>query len=138
MKKYGKVLMLALVAALILASCGESAATADSTAADTTAADTTPAETDYYTNIPDGTDFGGKTFNIISYAQETSAWQIYIAAETENGDLLNDAAYRRNREVEELLNITVSETLIPGTAAHESTFKNSVLAGDNAYDVICY
>jgi len=138
MKLYGKFLTLALASALLLASCGGTSPSGDTTSADTTAPDTTPAETDYYVNVPDGADFTGEVFNIIGYAQETAAWQLYLDAESENGDLLNDAAYRRNREVEELLNIDIMQTLIAGTAEHEKTFKNSVLADGDEYDLICY
>jgi hypothetical protein len=140
MKKIGQSVTLVLAAALILASCGESQTelVGETTAADTIPTETTPVKIDYYMNVPEGTDFGGKTFTILGYSFNNGAWNIYLDPAEENGDIVNDAAYRRNREVEELLNISVEELLIEGNAAHEELFKKSVLAGDNSYDLICY
>ena len=139
MKTYGKALTLALAAALILASCGESQPEMGegSTAADTTAPDTTPAETDYYANVPDGADFGGYEFTVLTY-NNSGNWDIYIAPEAENGDIVNDAAFRRNSEVEDLLNITIEQVAVDGTNVHETNFKNSILAGEDEYDLCTF
>ena len=97
-----------LLSSLLLPACGSSGETespvqqtaAAGTAAET-AAETEPETTDYYAGIReavDNTDLGGYNFNFISY-DDNGYWQIYLYVEEENGDVLNDAAYRRNLEV---------------------------------------
>ena len=53
--------------------------------------------------------------------------------EEENGDPMNDAIYKRNRIVEDGLNVSIEATLIGGP---ESRAKRSIQAGSDDYDVI--
>ncbi|MBP3294079.1 MAG: hypothetical protein J6N32_10035, partial [Clostridia bacterium] len=78
--------------------------------------------------------FEGYTFTILSY-DTNAGWNLYLDSEGENGELLNDAAFRRNTEVEELLGIALEQ--VP-TGDYESMYSNSVLAGDNTYDLVCF
>ena len=59
-------------------------------------------EADFYEKLR-GIDLGGYDFRVLSY--EATTWNVYIDPESETGDVLNDAAYKRNCEVEELLNV---------------------------------
>ena len=80
-------------------------------------------------------DFNGYNFRIISrsYAANAHWWNCDIAAEEETGDALNDAVYRRNKEVEEKYNIII--TNIPADNVSGDVSK-TVKAGDPAYDVV--
>ncbi|MCI8387800.1 MAG: carbohydrate ABC transporter substrate-binding protein [Clostridiales bacterium] len=57
-----------------------------------------------------------------------------VYTETENGEVLNDAVYRRNAIVEEKLGITFEIT--QSSADWETEALNSILANDDEYDVI--
>ncbi|MBR4896266.1 MAG: hypothetical protein IKZ41_07555, partial [Clostridia bacterium] len=88
-------------------------------------------EFDWYASLPEGTDFGGYTFTVVRY--EDSTWNIYIAPEEMTGEVLNDAAYKRTLEAEDLINIQVEE-LCEGN--YEGDFKNVVKAGESeTYDL---
>lgn len=139
-----------LLLALLLGSCSsapsaeESAGLAD-TAGDTAVAgnetaaeETVPAETepDWYANIPEGTNFDGYTFSALSYDYSNGNWSIYLAPAEMIGEGLNDAAYQRNTEVEELLGIKIEE-ILDGNS--ETSFKNSVMAGEGeTYDLLAF
>jgi len=53
--------------------------------------------------------------------------------EEENGDPINDAIYKRNRIVEDGLNITIKEILVSGP---ESKAKKAIQANSDDYDVV--
>ena len=79
--------------------------------------------------LPD-TDLGGRDFNILARAAVgTSEKEIWV--ESENGDVLNDAVYRRNSLVGERFNTTVK--LITGDP--NGGLKKSVQAGETVYDI---
>ena len=87
-------------------------------------------------NLPD-LDFGGAEVRISCRGDEDTILE--ITAEEENGDLVNDAVFRRNTAVEERLNVKL--TCVPGDswANYDSTLKkyrSSIQAGDNDYDII--
>lgn len=128
--------------ALLLASCSDSgtvpAVTDAANMSDTAAAVTEPAQTDKYESIRarinEGADFGGTPFHIISYQADN--WNIYLEPAAENGETLNDAAFRRNTEVEDLLNIDITAIYHDD---YVGQFRRAVLAGDStAYDLICF
>ncbi|NLE12276.1 MAG: hypothetical protein GX628_01220 [Clostridiales bacterium] len=81
-------------------------------------------------------DMKGRDFHIF-----TSDWCSYtpleitdICVEALDGEALNDAAFNRNREIEQLLNCTVSETADPsGQATAYTAVTKTVLAGDDVY-----
>lgn len=75
-------------------------------------------------------DLGGRKFNILARAAVgTSEKEIWV--ESENGDVLNDAVYRRNSLVNEKFNTEV--TLVTGDP--NGGLKKSVLAGETTYDI---
>ncbi len=126
---------------LLLAGCGDTPASA--TEGTKSADGEKPAVTEAVTedNYPsirakldEGVDFGGAPFNVLQYESET--WELYIAPEGETGETLNDAAFRRNTEVEELLNIDI-QAIVDGN--YTGKFRQAVLAGDGeSYDLICF
>ncbi|MBQ2707453.1 MAG: extracellular solute-binding protein [Clostridia bacterium] len=123
-----------LLAAMLLAGCGEAASSADTTAEGfgTTTADavTTRREAD----LPDK-DFGGENINFLvrgEKAQPTNFSHEIYAAE-ENGDAINDAVYRRNMAVQERFNVEITETAEDDSV---DAVRSSVLADDGAFDVV--
>jgi len=88
----------------------------------------------FYADLPAG-DYGGANFNIL-IPEHTSFEFISI----DNGEVIDDAVYRRNLEVEENLKVKINPIAIPGywdsKDAFLATAKNSIMAGDNAYDMI--
>ena len=78
-------------------------AAADAT---TTAASTAPAETEppkAFDTVPDDVDLGNYVFNIL-YTSRDEVYYDFLA-DTINGDVQNDAIFRRNSMVEEKLNV---------------------------------
>ena len=89
-------------------------------------------------SLPDGLDFGGETVNI--YVREASGDSyMEFGVESENGDIVNDVIYRRNKTVENRLNVNINVIPGPGWNSYAkalSNIRNSVFAGDQTYDVI--
>ena len=101
-------------------------------------ANTEPATERERPNIPEDTDYGGYEFRFlvpVVYQGESGDFN-EVCVEEENGETLNDAVYRRNRIVEELLNVKI--TTIVGTTWHEmpTSVKTSVQAGSDDFDAI--
>jgi len=122
---------------MLAASCGEASGSSDTTAPDSSGS-TSAVETEITLGIQPE-DNGGAEFRIL-----TTAYAAYEnVVEEENGDIVNDAIFRRNMAVEELLGIKFSYILgtTSGGASEEGKVLNkllesSVLAEDNAYDVV--
>ena len=55
-------------------------------------------------------------------------------AEEENGDIINDAIYRRNETVKALFNIDITASVSSENKAADAV--NTILAGDDQYDII--
>lgn len=83
--------------------------------------------------LPDA-DYGGTTFTILGreYAKLGTLPSIEFTVESENGDIINDTIYFRNRLVEENLNVTIESVI--GDA--NSLVPKSVMAGDGAYNLV--
>lgn len=133
-------LLALLMAGSSLLSCGgnEPEETDGGTGADT-AAETEPAETDPRRDakdgLPEGLQFGGRSFNIYCGILEEN--ELYFAGTGEtNGEIVNDAVYARNMAVEERLDIELN------TLGFEDTFQTIgqsvttlVMAGDTSFDL---
>ena len=99
-----------------------------------TSAEEVTTEQDIKSTLPTA-DFGGDEFNIFlwEYTQ--------MAATEENGDIINDAVYRRNTDIEELYNVKLNFTVRDGSSESgqaSSWFKTveaSILAGDGSIDL---
>ena len=104
MRKFTSALLLISILAA-LSACGGT----EQPAADTTA-DTTPEETlsAFEQNVPKA-DFGGAKFRIVGRADgDLQSLHVYeMTAETENGDVINDAVYARNMKISDYLNVEI-------------------------------
>jgi len=83
--------------------------------------------------FPD-TGYGGYNFRITGMVFEMAGAINDIVAEKENGDVINDAIYKRNIIVEEKLDISISNTQLP-MGQMLGTIKRSAAAGDDAFDI---
>ena len=90
--------------------------------------DEAPAE-DIFAGLETQT-YGGREFNIL--ARDQMFTQFY--ADEETGDIINDAVYRRNRTVEDKYEVRIN--VINSGEWSEQPIRNSVTAGDGAYDLI--
>ena len=92
--------------------------------------------------VPDDVTFPGETFTVL--CREDNAWGQYlheIAADEDATELVNEAVYKRNLEVEERFELEKLEAYaIPGQwMVYEdfvNTFKNSILAATGSFDLI--
>ena len=89
-------------------------------------------------NVSADLNFGGSDFTILT--REELMFGIEMGVEEINGDIINDAIYQRNRYVEERFDININIVKRLGIWGNEGQFndavRNSVKAGDNAYDLI--
>ena len=129
---------LAVIIALLLllqtaASCGDKPNDVPVTDGGTTEAEET--EADVFDGLAEKT-FGGKDFNFL--IRETEYDDYYI--ETESGDVLDDAVYRRNSEVEERFDVKINPISINGAWSNRDAYlgaiRNSVMAGSGEYDLV--
>ncbi|MCL1792811.1 MAG: extracellular solute-binding protein [Oscillospiraceae bacterium] len=86
-------------------------------------------------------DYGGYNFRILDYDGSVRyGWYASdvneVSAEEENGDPINDAIYKRNKETEALYNINIS--VVPTSEfnppAEAQAYRKYVLAGEDAFD----
>lgn len=132
MKRY---LTLAITAALMLSafSCGSggegkdnSTSAPESTGEETTA----PEETD---GLPEK-DMDKFELKIVHFDGNWLSWALTkLDAESETGDRLNDAIYKRNRNMEERFNCEINVTGKETITA--SDIQSEIMAGDSNYDV---
>lgn len=143
------ILTLALLASMLLTACGTSKSTKDTTTADTTAAPdvaetqaTAPAETEPASpfvadELPSDLNYGGKTFTLFGWSGMAVA-EFFV--EQQDGELVNDALYARNRAVEDRLGVELAFRLEPGRNAEQEAWLKiitaSILANDHAYDIV--
>ena len=84
-------------------------------------------------NLPDE-DYGGKDFNVATRPFDMSTEIFYMfTSEEENGDLINDALYRRTVAVEEKYKVKINQ--IPSDSPYQAVRK-SVKAGDDYFNLV--
>lgn len=83
-------------------------------------------------NLPE-TDFEGEIFRIST--KEGTLYEIYT--EEEDGEILNDALYQRNRTVEERFNVEIVPLITNADdgQTHVNNVKKTIIAGDDAFDL---
>lgn len=136
MKKHLRSAALWLAVLLLLSGCaanGASTGTQTQAVSDNAqAAETTSAE------LKDSLgehNFGGAVFDIVYSAEQLGAMWPYCA-ESENGDILNDAVWTRDARVKERFNVDIAYHDKGGTGTNQiNAMRDSVLAGDNQYDM---
>ncbi len=128
--------MLLLAMLLSLAACGNSAAETETTAdtstavTDTAAADTE--ETRPMHKVAEQ-DFGGATFTI-AYP-DWQGYRHYFFADEATGDAMNDAIFNRTINVEEHLNVDITQEDVGTIRDVETQVKNTVTAGDDVFSM---
>ena len=131
LKKFSRLTSLLLILAL-LSSCGSTSTdTKDTSASSDTTAE--PVETEETDGLPDKK-MDGFEFSINHFNKSWLSWAtVDLEATEENGDLVNDAIYKRNRGIEERFDckININESDKINTADIQS----EVMAGDSNYDV---
>ncbi|MHC1694800.1 MAG: hypothetical protein AB9835_05950 [Eubacteriales bacterium] len=134
----------ALILAAVLATAGLSACSQNTQQPDTTQPDTTQPGTQGTTqpeklqpDLPDadyeGYDFRFLHWEIAGWGDNFKSRDLY--AESETGESINDAVYKRNRYIEDKYNIKIS-LITQDIGVLGNTVKTSVLSNDNAFDVV--
>lgn len=130
-KKYLCLILAMLTAGTTFPACGNTAETETSSGNNedqTTATETRRDELPY-------TNYGGKEFNILCRTEMSYEFDV-----EQDGDIVNDAVYERNRSVEERFGVDFNYHKVNGGWDDRSIFLNtltgSVLAGDGAYDMV--
>ena len=84
--------------------------------------------------IPDS-DFGGRDFVILVGDPDEQVWTYTnMVVEEETGDSINDSYYRRNRLVEDRLNINIKQT-VTALGNDQTRIRRAVDSGDNSFDI---
>lgn len=134
MKKHITILLLLAMLAPMIASCGKPAET-ETQPVDTVAAETETVETELTDSLPEK-DFGGANYRVLTAAEQ---WQKFYNSE-QNGEIINDAVYKRNLTVEERFNVKLDYKVFNGYTAGMADVKNalsgSVMSGGNDYDMM--
>ena len=133
-------ILCALLAVLVLTSCGSGSTTdkTPETTADTTAETEVETEPDpnavrraISDDLPD-TDMDGYTYRVLSRQRDDFIEDIGLDLE-QNGDVVNDAIYNRNLTVSDRFNCKYEATF---TDSIDTTGINTITAGDDAFDVM--
>ncbi|MHC1696209.1 MAG: hypothetical protein AB9835_13260 [Eubacteriales bacterium] len=142
-KKVSATLLLsALIASLVLSSCGgENAGNSTTAAPSGEQTQTTTAEPkdslEARMSVSDGlsdADFGGAVIRSIIQVEKLN--DMYVESET--GEVIDDAIYQRNKAVEERFNVKIEKSMHYNEneyAKISATMQASVKAGDDAYDL---
>ncbi|MCL1859348.1 MAG: hypothetical protein FWF92_08960 [Oscillospiraceae bacterium] len=91
-------------------------------------------EIDSRLDVSDGlpeADFGNSAFTVLY--PDWAAYQTYLVAEEDNGDLMNDVVYYRQKHVEDRFNIQMKWVKIEDQSL--PNLKNSVKSGIHEYDL---
>ena len=127
-----------LLAALLLSACSggnTNDTTADSASdANVDATDTAPVETEVTVELPDK-NYGDAEVMFLT-VQNTGMDQYSsheIFADEMNGQLINDAVYVRNGQVEQALGVKIAESKQPDA---EKVARSNLTAGDTTFDVV--
>lgn len=94
--------------------------------------ETAEAKIDLYADLPAG-DYEGYNFKILTC--ESNYAITVMDTENLNGEVINDAIYNRNRKVESLLNVNITQEMQAYSTA-ATTAKKMVSAGEDTYDII--
>jgi len=123
------------------ASCGETHETDKNNPADTPAdkpEGENPAGGTLADNVPEGLDFGGYGYRIFYcvYAAAGNRGGVYFYPESEEGEVLNDTLYKRNRKVQDRFNVKFLVDDVEDSAEQsKGIIAKNVKAGDDAYDM---
>lgn len=107
-KRIPTLLLATLMASSVIACASDTPGTTDTTAsAASTTADTTPAETELTPDLPDVRFDGTELIIIHNPAVQNYYYEPWIYAENINGDIINDAVYKRNAVIEDKYGVEI-------------------------------
>ena len=137
-KTLSGVLAAAMLLTSLLASFGDETKPGDTSTTDNSP-ETTAAEEKL--ELPDK-NWGEREFRVLGYAAPTytqfSNFEIY--SDRENGEVVNDAIFRRNRTIEDKYNVKIVQTLdsseANGRQATTPVVRKLVMAQEDAYDLV--
>lgn len=125
-------LLLALLSAMNIAACGGTEKPSETTPPQTES-NTTPVTTELTDGLPE-TDMDGFSLNVLHHNDEWLTWaKTQMRSDEENGELINDAIYKRNSYIEERFNCTLNIEEIKQTS---TVFRSLVMSGSDEYDII--
>lgn len=112
MKKNIDTMLSLILAMLCLSSCASSTVQKNSDdTPDVSGSDSTETEESGYLDDLGKYDFGGVEFYIdASPMSKSSFYNSYVGVEKTDGDIHNDAVYKRNRDCEERFNFVLKQT----------------------------
>ncbi|MCI8388434.1 MAG: hypothetical protein HFE63_08240 [Clostridiales bacterium] len=91
--------------------------------------------------LPD-INWDGREFRVLGYDCVRSNFNTFeIYAESENGDVVNDAIYRRNATIEDKYNVKITEIINPDSNSadwnicNSSVIRKTAISGDDLYDL---
>ncbi len=128
-----RALILLLALCLFTASCGSGdTQTSDETTLDTET--TSDSDDEYKLNLP-SKNYDGYTVTYLTINDYCNRYKLNIAEE--NGDYLNDAAYKRDTAVSELLGVKFSAHEVPDEGQRTTSYLSAdIMADDNTYDFV--
>jgi len=136
-----RILSLLLVFSMLLAifagcaGTGDTGTKSDETTKPSSDEAESEARIDYFATLPDY-DFEGKDCTFLCRTE----LEYEIAVDSENGEVVNDAIFKRNMRVEEAYNTKIGYHAIPGAWSDAGSFQSAVTkavsAGDPSYDLI--
>jgi len=138
--RISRLLLIAMLASLTLSSCGGSETTTDTTASGSVDTTTAAADTAETLDLPEK-NWEGRKFRVLGYenANRTQFSNFEIDSEGENGDVVNDAIFRRNTSIEDKYNVEIVQILDSSDANHGNATMNHIrqttLAGEDLYDL---
>ena len=129
-------LLISMLSALTVTSaCGDTTDDGGKTTETTSTGEVTTVEEGPQLELPD-VNYEGKEFTILSTVHADYEY----VSEEQTGDIVSDAVYNRNRNVEELLGINLNIITEPGHWDDRDNFNHlitsSVMSGDGAYDLV--
>ena len=146
MKRTLAMILAALMLSTTLIACSDDAGTTTDTTATPSIADTTvPSETADPTrdengylldSLPADLNFEGAEIGILNWNSEQPEFEI----EEITGDIVNDAIFTRNEQVQKRLNVKLAFTEQKGDNSNRAAFlqfaQKSYQAGEKAYDIV--
>lgn len=116
----------------VFSACGESKTGENQTLPETEADAVSENGPDFiWPEIPGDVDYEGYVFRFIN----EGVYSYYYESDEITGDVVEDAAYDRNRKAEQLLNITFDFFQPPSYGDVHTLVMKAVLAGEDAYDI---
>lgn len=90
-------------------------------------------EASYKDNLPDGLNFGGESVHF--YSREHYRFNDEVTVEYMTGEVINDAIYQRQYNVQDRLNVTIENTKEGDQHGSVDKMRSLVTSGDSTYDI---